>query len=216
MTGCGSIAENGAAGKDEEFGMHHDEQPMQATKARHLTIAILVAGCALALACVLEKPAERPAPAAAESAPGAEAVGPAPRAIARDIEASKTTLRAETRRGSSGNVDVAETRYYVGSALVLVEEIVTSGDSGQSATAYYFDDDRLVFFRGRGTRTIFEPGAEERRERFDIEIGYDLDGNVVDSVKVIDGEPAGLEPLDYEAPKARAEMLLAERADDQV
>jgi hypothetical protein len=179
------------------------------TGRRRLAVAILAAGCLLALACSAEKPVEEPAPAPEST----EAAGPAPRDIARDIEASKTTLRTETRRGSSGAVDVSETRYYVGATLVLVEEIVGSAETGYSATAYYFDGDRLVFFRGRGTRTIFTPGVDERRESFDIEIGYDFDGNVVDSVKVINGEPAELEPLDFEAPKARAEMLLAERAD---
>ena len=178
--------------------------------------AVLVAGSIVVFACA---PAERQQQSAAVAEPGsgsaAESAERAPRAIATDIEASKASLRAETRTGSSGGMTVSETRYHVGNALVLVEEIVGSPDAAQSAAAYYFDDDRLVFFRGRGTRTFFVPGSEERSESFDIEIGYDADGNVVDSVKVIDGESAALEPFDFEAPRARARMLLAERADGQ-
>lgn len=137
----------------------------------------------------------------------ASAVKP-PRDIATEIEASKSALRADTRSGTSGGFEVSETRYYVGNTLVLVEEVISTAGNVQSVAAYYFDGDRLAFFRGRGTRTIHVPGEAETREEFSIELGYDLDGHVVDSMKVVNGSPAELEPLDYEAPKARAEMLL--------
>lgn len=170
---------------------------------------VAAAICLAALSCA---PAETPRAVAAK-APETSAAATSersPRDIAARIDASKTALRSETRKGLAGSVDVSVTRYYVGNMLVLVEEIVGSPESGRSITAFYFDDDRLVFFRGRGTRTIFVPGGEPKRENFDIELGFDFDGGLVDSVKVIDGVPAAIEPLDYEAPKARARMLLDE------
>ncbi len=161
----------------------------------------------LTVAC---RPAEPPPStnATTPDEPVTTSVSPSPREIALGIDASKSELRSESKKGKAGELDVSETRFFVGSALVLVEEIVGAPDTGHSFGAYYFDDDRLVYFRGRGLRTIFIPGGAETRENFDIELGYDVEGNVVDSKKIIDGAPATLEPLDYEVPKVKASRLL--------
>jgi hypothetical protein len=194
--------------RNAECGMTTVEKQMsrgevgQSMKKSHA--AILVLCCLAALACAREE-ASSQEPAAV--APDRPAPG-APREIAVAIDASKPGLRAESRTGTAGGMAAGETRYYVGSTLVLVEEVVGTLDAGGSQTAFYFDDERLVFFRGRGTRTFFVPGGAETKERFDIEIGYDHDGNVVESSKTVDGAPAALEPLDWEAPKVRAGMLL--------
>ncbi len=163
----------------------------------------------LTIACAPNEtsPGEAAVATATDPAIASASTDPKPRDIAFGIDASKPGLRGETKRRKDGEFDVTETRFYVGNTLVLIEETIIAPSGGANTTAYYFDDERLVFFRGRGSRTIVENGSETR-ENFDIELGYDFDGKVVDSKKVINGRATSLEPFDYEAPKARAKVLV--------
>ncbi len=138
-----------------------------------------------------------------------------PRGRATEIESSKETLRTEARSSSVPGGALHITRYYVGRSLVLVEEILESPSLGRSESAYFFDDNRLIFFRGLGTRTIYGPDGKGVTERYDIELGFDAEGEVVDSKKIVNGSEAELQPLDWGAPAARARAILNVESNDK-
>jgi hypothetical protein len=133
-------------------------------------------------------------------------MGPLP-ARAAEIAARLSGFQRISGSWEDGDAASLISAYFEDGALRYLEEQVMLGDYGSAANAYYFDEGALFYHE-----TVSQFAASDADQPGEVEevvfrLLFRPDGQLVESLKWVNGEPATLEDTELRATLRRAALL---------